>query len=79
MFRPLKGRTAIVTGASKGIGRGIARRLGDAKAARAVGAARVMQPLAASAAKAVAVAPRKRRRPSAMAGDRALGLVIPPL
>ena len=30
MFRPLKGKTAIVTGASKGIGRGIARRLGDA-------------------------------------------------
>jgi len=30
MFRSLKGKTAIVTGASKGIGRGIARRLGDA-------------------------------------------------
>lgn len=30
MFRSLKGKTAIVTGASKGIGRGIARRLGEA-------------------------------------------------
>jgi len=30
MFRSLEGKTAIVTGASKGIGRGIARRLGDA-------------------------------------------------
>jgi 3-oxoacyl-[acyl-carrier protein] reductase len=30
MFRSLQRRTAIVTGASKGIGRGIARRLGEA-------------------------------------------------
>lgn len=30
MFRSLQGKTAIVTGASKGIGRGIARRLGEA-------------------------------------------------
>ena len=30
MFKPLQGRTAIVTGASKGIGRGIACRLGEA-------------------------------------------------
>lgn len=30
MFRSLKGKTAIVTGASKGIGRGIACRLGEA-------------------------------------------------
>jgi len=30
MFKPLQGKTAIVTGASKGIGRGIARRLGEA-------------------------------------------------
>lgn len=30
MFRSLRGRTAIVTGASRGIGRGIARRLGEA-------------------------------------------------
>jgi 3-oxoacyl-[acyl-carrier protein] reductase len=30
MFKSLKGKTAIVTGASKGIGRGIAQRLGDA-------------------------------------------------
>jgi 3-oxoacyl-[acyl-carrier protein] reductase len=30
MFKSLKGKTAIVTGASKGIGRGIARRLGEA-------------------------------------------------
>lgn len=30
MFRSLKGKTAIVTGASKGIGRGMARRLGEA-------------------------------------------------
>lgn len=30
MFRSLKGKTAIVTGASKGIGRGIAQRLGEA-------------------------------------------------
>ncbi len=30
MFRSLKGKTAIVTGASKGIGRGITRRLGEA-------------------------------------------------
>ncbi|MEQ1944030.1 3-oxoacyl-ACP reductase FabG [Mesorhizobium sp. VNQ89] len=30
MFRSLKGKTAIVTGASKGIGRGIAGRLGEA-------------------------------------------------
>jgi len=28
MFKSLAGRTAVVTGASKGIGRGIARRLG---------------------------------------------------
>src|SRR5688572_8000402 len=30
MFKSLEGKTAIVTGASKGIGRGIARRLGQA-------------------------------------------------
>lgn len=30
MFTPLKGKTVIVTGASKGIGRGIARRFGEA-------------------------------------------------
>jgi 3-oxoacyl-[acyl-carrier protein] reductase len=30
MFKSLAGKTAIVTGASKGIGRGIARRLGEA-------------------------------------------------
>src|SRR5690606_4052870 len=30
MFKSLKGKTAIVTGASKGIGRGIALRLGEA-------------------------------------------------
>ncbi len=30
MFRTLKGKTVIVTGASKGIGRGIARRFGEA-------------------------------------------------
>jgi 3-oxoacyl-[acyl-carrier protein] reductase len=30
MFRSLEGKTAIVTGASKGIGRGIARRFGEA-------------------------------------------------
>jgi 3-oxoacyl-[acyl-carrier protein] reductase len=30
MFKSLKGKTVIVTGASKGIGRGIARRLGEA-------------------------------------------------
>jgi 3-oxoacyl-[acyl-carrier protein] reductase len=30
MFRSLKGKTAIVTGASKGLGRGIARRFGEA-------------------------------------------------
>ena len=29
MFNSLAGRTAVVTGASKGIGRGIARRLGS--------------------------------------------------
>jgi short chain dehydrogenase len=29
MFNSLAGRTAVVTGASKGIGRGIARRLGE--------------------------------------------------
>src|SRR5215470_16749202 len=28
MFKSLAGRTAVITGASKGIGRGIARRLG---------------------------------------------------
>ncbi|MCX7305144.1 MAG: 3-oxoacyl-ACP reductase FabG [Hyphomicrobiales bacterium] len=30
MFKPLEGKTAIVTGATKGIGRGIAMRLGEA-------------------------------------------------
>jgi 3-oxoacyl-[acyl-carrier protein] reductase len=30
MFKSLQGKTAVVTGASKGIGRGIARRLGEA-------------------------------------------------
>lgn len=30
MFKPLKGKTVIVTGASKGIGRGIAHRFGEA-------------------------------------------------
>jgi glucose 1-dehydrogenase len=62
MDQPLRGRRALVTGASSGIGEGIARALGAAGAAvvvnyagNAAGAARVVSELQSGGAEAVAI------------------------